>query len=228
MLRIDGVAVSAQMNLSKKIERAFAARPKPPQVRLADKVLQLDSDVEEALWFSGRDWHELTWQNWQEHSRAIFFFDPEAFGYYLPSVLLLAVENPSESLTADSLISQLDRTPDMEGWTEGFASHFLGLNRAELDVLKEWLLQVCEYAPYQRWGISASGPGDILAVHMIRLTSSRKRPSEGRRVTQMPGERSEFDTPSDGKSSWNLYGSNSAVVDFAPVKAPGSHKLQHH
>jgi hypothetical protein len=145
MLRIDGVAVSAQMNLSKKIERAFAARPKPPQVRLADKVLQLDSDVEEALWFSGRDWHELTWQNWQEHSRAIFFFDPEAFGYYLPSVLLLAVENPSESLTAaDSLISQLDRTPGMEGWTEGFASHFLGLNRAELDVLKEWLLQVCE------------------------------------------------------------------------------------
>jgi hypothetical protein len=149
------------MKLAEKIERAFAARPKPAQVRLADEVLQLDSDVEEALWFSGRDWHELTCQNWQEHSCAIFFFDPEAFAYYLPSVLLLSAENPSESLTAaDSLISQLDRSPDAEGWTEGFASRFLGLHPAELDVLKEWLLQVCEYAPYKRWGIAASGPGD--------------------------------------------------------------------
>ncbi len=149
------------MNLPEKIERTFAARPRPLQVRLADGVVQLDSDVEEALWFSGRDWHELTWQNWQEHSRAIFFFDPEAFAYYLPSVLLLSVENPSASLTAaDSVISQLDRSPDVEGWTEGFAGHFLGLNAAELDVLKEWLLQLCEYSPYQRWGIAASGPGD--------------------------------------------------------------------
>jgi hypothetical protein len=149
------------MNLAEKIERAFAARPKPAQVRLGDAVLQLDSDVEEALWFSGRDWHELTWQNWQEHSCAIFFFDPEAFSYYLPSVLLLSAESPSDALTAaDSLISQLDRSPDEEGWTESFVSHFLGLNPAELDVLKEWLLQVCEYIPYKRWGIAASGPGD--------------------------------------------------------------------
>src|ERR1700691_1257489 len=125
------------MNLAEKIERAFAARPKPAQVRLGDEVLQLDSDVEEALWFSGRDWHELTWQNWQEHSCAIFFFDAEAFAYYLPSVLLLSAESPSDSLTtADSLISQLDRSPDEEGWTEGFASNCLGLSPAELDVLK--------------------------------------------------------------------------------------------
>lgn len=149
------------MKLTEKIERAFAARPKPAQVRLADDVLQLDSDVEESLWFSGRDWHGLTWKDWQDHSSAIFFFDPEAFAYYLPSMLLLSVENPGESLTvADSLISQLDRSPDVEGWTEGFAGHFLELNPAELDVLKEWLLQVCEYAPYKRWGIAASGPGD--------------------------------------------------------------------
>jgi hypothetical protein len=48
-----------QVNLTEKIEEAFAARPKPAQVILADEVLQLDSDVEETLWFGGRDWHEL-------------------------------------------------------------------------------------------------------------------------------------------------------------------------
>ena len=173
--------MSAQVNLSEKIERTFAARPKPPQVRLADEVVQLDSDVEEALWFSGRDWHELTWQDWQRHSRAIFFFDPEAFAYYLASVLLLSAENPTESLTAaDSLISQLDRSPDVEGWTEGFAGHFLGLNPAELDVLKEWLLQVCEYPPYKGWGIAASGPGDTFGraydtVDLLQKEIERRR-----------------------------------------------------
>jgi hypothetical protein len=173
------------VNLSEKIERAFGWREKPAQVRLGDEVLQLDSDLEDALWFSGRDWHKLTWQDWQEHSCAIFFFDPEAFGYYLPSVLLLAVENPSESLSAaDALISQLDRSPDVEGWTEGFASRFLGLNPAELTVLKEWLLDVCEYTPYKGWGIAASGPGDTFGraydtVDLIQKEIERKRLANG-------------------------------------------------
>jgi hypothetical protein len=149
------------MDLSEKIDRAFAGRAKPAHVRLGDEVVQLDLDLEDALWFSGRDWHELTWQNWQEHSCAIYFFDPEAFAYYLPSLLLLSVENPNESLmAADALLNELDRSPDIEGWTDGFTSRFLGLNPTELNVLKEWLLQVCEYTSYKRWGTAASGPGD--------------------------------------------------------------------
>jgi hypothetical protein len=40
-----------------------------------------DSDIEDALWFTGRDWQEITWQNWQEHSSAIHFFVPDAFAY---------------------------------------------------------------------------------------------------------------------------------------------------
>ena len=149
------------MNLAEKIEQAFASRPKPAQVRIADGVLQLDFEVEEALWFSGRDWRELTRQNWQEHSSAIYFFDPEAFAYYLPSVLLLSAQNPSEWLeAADTLINELDQSPDAKWWTEGLQLRFLGLSPAELDVLKEWLLQVCEYLPYRRGGIAASGPGD--------------------------------------------------------------------
>jgi hypothetical protein len=88
--------MAAEKKLLEKIESAFSSRAKPAQVRLADGVFQLDFEVEEALWFSGRDWHELTWQDWQEHSSAIYFFDSEAFAYYLPSVLLLSAQRPSE------------------------------------------------------------------------------------------------------------------------------------
>ena len=170
-----------KVNLTENIERVFSSRPKPDQVRLADGVLQLDFEVEEALWFSGRDRHELTWQDWQQHNSAIYFFDPEAFAYYLPSVLLLSAQNPSESLdAADSLINQLDLSPDAEGWPEGFASRFLELSPAELDVLKEWLLQVCEYVPYRGWGIAASGPGDTFGrafdtVDLLQKEAERRR-----------------------------------------------------
>jgi hypothetical protein len=141
------------MKLAQKIERAFSSRTKPAQVRIADGVLQLDFEVEEALWFSGCDWHELTWQNWREHSSAIHFFDPEAFAYYLPGLLLLSARNSSEWLqAADSLINKLDCIPDPEGWTDGLKRRFLGLNPSELDVLKEWLLHICEYDSYKGWG----------------------------------------------------------------------------
>ena len=170
-----------ERNFTDKIGYVFSSRPKPAQVRLADEVFQLDFEVEEALWFSGRDWPEITWQDWQEHSSAIYFFDPEAFAYYLPSVLLLSAQHSSEELrAAHSLLSVLDCSPDPEGWPEGFASRFLGLNRAELDVLKEWLLQVCEYAPYRGSGLAASGPGDTFGrafdtVDLLQREVERRR-----------------------------------------------------
>lgn len=169
------------MDLPQKIETAYAWREKPAEVVDSENCLQLDADVEEALWFAGRDWHKLTWQDWHEHSCAIYFFDSEAFAYYLPSLLLLVVQNPGESLyAADSLINELDRSPNVDGWTEGFARRFLGLNSAELTVLKEWLLQVCEYAPYKRWGAAASGPGDTFGraydtVDLLQKEVERRR-----------------------------------------------------
>jgi hypothetical protein len=173
------------MSLAEKIERAFAARRKPAQVRPADEVRQLDFDVEDVLWFSGRDWREITWRDWQRHSSAIFFFDSDAFAYYLPSILLVSAQSPSESLTAaDSLINELDRSPNADGWGGGFAGRFLELRSEELGVLKEWLLQVCEYVPYKRWGVAASGPGDAFGraydtVDLLQKEVEQRRMADG-------------------------------------------------
>jgi len=169
------------MTLAEKIERVFAHRAMPDSVVDMVKCFQIDSDVEEALWFTGRDWRSITWDDWREHSNAIFFFDSEAFAYYLPSVLFLSAQRPSEDLmAADSLISELDCSPDPEGWPEGLATRFLRLNWAELDVLKEWLLQICEYADYRGYGIAASGAGERLGrafdtVDLLQKKVQRRR-----------------------------------------------------
>jgi hypothetical protein len=170
-----------KMTLADKIERTFALRPMPNEAVALSEVRQLDSDVEEALWFSGRDWHGLTLRDWEEHPCAVFFFSADPFAYYLPSVLLLSIENPTEWLqAADALIGQLDRTPIVDGWDESFANRFLALRSEELDVVKEWLLQICEYVPYERWGIAASGPGDTFGraygtVDLLQKEVERRR-----------------------------------------------------
>jgi hypothetical protein len=174
------------MTLADKIKSTFAFRQMPDEVVTPLELQQLDSDVEEALWFSGRDWHGLTLRDWLEHPCAILFFSSDAFAYYLPSVLLLSIENPTEYLdVANSLISQLDRSPDTQGWTENFVNRFLALNVAELEVLKEWLLQICEYVPYKRWGIAASGPGDTFGRAYDTVDLLQKE-VERRRLTDIP------------------------------------------
>jgi hypothetical protein len=152
------------MTLQEKIECAFAGRRLPAELVEPEAYLQFDSDVEEALWFAGRDWHELSWKDWLEHSSATLFFSREAFAYYLPSLLLLSAQNVSEwSYAVDSLIGELDRSPSVDGWNEHFTRRFLGLRSEELDVVKEWLLCLCESPCYRGYGVSASGPGERFA-----------------------------------------------------------------
>ena len=153
--------------LQEKIEEAFAGRAMPAEV-IDPSVFQFDSDVEEALWFAGRDWRELRWKDWLEHSAALLFFSREAFAYYLPSLLLLSAQSLSQnhadwSYAVDSLISELDRSPSVEGWNEHFTRRFLGLRREELDALKEWLLYMCESPYYRGYGYAACGPGERFA-----------------------------------------------------------------
>ena len=147
------------MTLSDRIRRAFAGRQKPAEV--IDLTDRIDSDVEEALWFAGRDWRDITWKSWQEHPGAIIFFSKDAFAYYLPSVLLLSLQDSTETLdAAESVLRSLDRSPSTEGWNDLFVEHFLGLRSEEYDVMKEWLLELCEYPAYRQYGSAASGPGD--------------------------------------------------------------------
>ena len=95
--------------LQDRIEAAFAGRAMPAEVVDAS-VTQFDSDVDEALWFAGREWRELRWKDWLDHSSALLFFSREAFAYYLPSLLLHSARNTSDwSYAVDSLIGELER-----------------------------------------------------------------------------------------------------------------------
>ncbi len=167
------------MTLREEIERAFARRQMPSEIVGPEALLHVDSDVGDALWFAGRDWHDVTWNDWEQHSSAIYFFSHDAFAYYLPSLLALSSERSDQWLwPADSLIQSLDRSPCTEGWDDHFCEQFLGLFSEEYDVLKRWLLQLSVFSTYHRHG--AFGSGDNLGrafdtVDLLQKETVRRR-----------------------------------------------------
>jgi hypothetical protein len=171
------------MPLRERIEKAFAHRPRPVEVVKVTSPYEIDSDVKQALWFRDHDWHDITWQDWQQRRVAILFLSNEAFAYFLPSVLLLSLQNPNEALgAAESLIWELDRSPSKEGWSNGFESRFLQLRSEEFDVLKQWLLELCEFPPYKGWDLASSGPGEIFGRAFDTLDLLQKE-AERRHLT---------------------------------------------
>lgn len=163
------------MTFRQKVERAFAHRSLPTEVVAPESYLQFDSDVEDALWFTGRDWRDLTWDNWRDRYDAIFHISPAALPYYLQSILCLTAENPSDNLlAADAIIHTLDRSPTTEGWDEFFRRRFTLLTSKELDCLEEWLLTLCDSPAYRSYGIASGGPGDTFGRAIDTITLLKK------------------------------------------------------
>ena len=150
------------MTLQQRIEKAFAHRRIPAEVVEMEGRFQIDSDVEDALWFKGRDWHVLTVEDWHRRHLGFYFLSPEAFAYYLPSLLILTILNPKDypGLAVDSFLWQLDRSPGPENLDPPLIDRYSVLNDEEFNAIKEWLLFACESVPQAFGGAAASGPGD--------------------------------------------------------------------
>lgn len=97
----------------------------------------------DALWFAGRHWREIGWQDWQSHPDAFYAFVPEAFVFYLPSALIGAMEAPQRQLlVGDSLIGMLDRSPQPYHWDAFLTARLVGLEPAEYEAMKAWVLSI--------------------------------------------------------------------------------------
>jgi len=167
------------MTLKEKIEEAFRNRSKPDEVyRLSDndRIYSIDSDIEKTLWFSGRDWRKLSWDDWQKYYCAIFFFLPEAFAYYLPSIMITALERlENSSMAADSILHDLDRSPGQENWDLRLTERYLQLDFQELEAIEEWMIKLSDSPAYKGFGLSDGGPGDFLGRAFDTITALRER-----------------------------------------------------
>lgn len=131
------------MTLRAQVEAAFSMRKCPSLV--VEPRSPVTPEQRDAIWFAGRHWREVAWQDWQSHPDAFYSFVPEAFVFYLPSVLIGAMAAPNgELLAADALIGMLDRSPEPYHWDAFMTARLVGLEPAEYEVLKAWLLSRSE------------------------------------------------------------------------------------
>ncbi|MDR1276054.1 MAG: hypothetical protein LBL72_06710 [Candidatus Accumulibacter sp.] len=123
-------------DLCKQIEHAFRNRPTPD--RLIDDATPLPAR-DDARYFSGKNWREISRRDWEAHPRVLCAFSPEAFVYYLPSILLLTTRNPRERLqVAETLLSLIDR-----GTEDDFIKRrFLVLDAEECEAIQSWILSL--------------------------------------------------------------------------------------
>lgn len=132
------------MSLLHRISHVFSARTIPNIV--VEKTHAVTTEQNDLNWFVNRDWKSITWDDWEKHRDAIYAFSPEAFSYYLPSILSLSITRPGIwFFPADALLGLLDRSPTVEYWDTFLTTRLVGLQMDEYEILKEWLLLICEY-----------------------------------------------------------------------------------
>lgn len=135
---------TTEMSVCRKIEAAFAGRPKPK--RLIEPKYPITPEQRDALWFDGRGWQEISWDDWESHHDAFYAFTPDAFLFYLPSLLCLSSKNPERWFwPVDALLQILDRSPVVEHWDAFVLARFVGLRPAEYEALKAWLLLLADH-----------------------------------------------------------------------------------
>ena len=118
-----------------EIATAFAHRQCPETVTLTaiDDTLRAD-----ALFFANRDWRDITAEAWTEYSDAFYGLSPEAFLYFLPSILSISLDPSNVLLVADALVTALDTSANPDIWSDWFSDRFKALTAGEIEVLKVW------------------------------------------------------------------------------------------
>ena len=149
------------MTLREKIEKAFAHRDIPREVVEMEGRLQVDSDVEDGLWFKGKVWRDLTAEDWRAHYCGLSYFNEEAFAYYLQSLLVLTLRDPKNypDLAVDSFLWELDCSPGGENLSP-LSYRYLALTNEEFGALKEWIVWASENIRDVFYGAAVGGPGD--------------------------------------------------------------------
>lgn len=126
-----------EMISRKDIEIAFKSRLQPEKTTDVDIASTLRYD---ALHFQGKNWRDITVEDWNLYSDAYFGLNPEAFLFFLPSLLSLALpELANGPYIVDALIGDLDTSGVVENWNDFFLQRFASLTGTELDVLSLWI-----------------------------------------------------------------------------------------
>jgi cytosine/creatinine deaminase len=144
-------SASAMSFDSENVRRAFSWRKIPEFVMSAGPTAQISSsDEEDAQRLLSRDWRDLTWDDWDEIFRGLFYITHEEVAYYMPSIMLLSMEEHNQPMLAvGSLLMMLSKGVTCEGSGNDANEDLLRLTNEECGVLAGWLQYLCSRPEYE-------------------------------------------------------------------------------
>ncbi len=158
---------SARLKAIEKIEAAFVHRA-PPTV-MSDSKQLADFEYEEVMSFGGMRWQDVTFEQVERNSDAVFWFSPEAFCYYVPGILSASLkENRWDANAYDSIIGMLDRSPEPDYWDDFFHPRWTRLTVPEVDAVDAWIHWLELVQPDAFHGNSYERAHDTLALLVDR------------------------------------------------------------
>jgi len=120
-----------------QIARAFADRT--PPTLLTDSKQLSDVEYDEVMSFESMRWQDVTFDQIERNSDAVFWFSPEAFCYFLPGLMLAGLkENRVDANCYDALIGMLDRSAEPDSWDDFFQPRWPLLTVAQVDAVTAW------------------------------------------------------------------------------------------
>ena len=115
------------MTLLSRLHELFDIYPVPRITR--DGIMCLDGDWEDVLSFEGMAWPDVSLRHWQVHFSAYAAFPPDAFCYYVPSIIKNAILcDKGEFIPVSSLLISLDTSAAPECWDEFFSDRLTKFN----------------------------------------------------------------------------------------------------
>lgn len=127
------------MELTDLILNAFSSRTKPAGLYSSGNLS--DSEIKELDNFNNKEWQDLDKAFWAENFSSIHLLSPEAFCYFLPSLLTIVVEEQEYYLLAfDAVLSDLDRSPNYLYWNDYFKDRWTKFTPLELETIEHVIL----------------------------------------------------------------------------------------
>jgi hypothetical protein len=129
-----------------QLRRGFPIEPVPEV--LFDKRYPCDSDQDDAALLQGLLWTHVVPEFWRDHWWALTSLRPQAFVYYLPSVLGVSVtDDLPYDMARDSLIHMLDTSADPATLPHFTWDRMLLLRPPQFECLETW----CEIVASKGW-----------------------------------------------------------------------------
>ena len=168
------MSTTTSVELLSDLNSAFTSRRRPRRLTASGQLSK--DEALSAARFENKTWRDVTLEMLREDHEVLFWLSPEAFCYYLPGVLSVAVSEDDASLDIyDTIIYMLDRTSEPAYWDDFFVSRWTLLSPVECEAVRRWVDWFMKKRKAEFYENTQERVEDVLALLRGGVTVIRKR-----------------------------------------------------